>query len=367
MSTNVSGSPVLSLLIPIYNVQRYLRECLDSALAQTLKDIEIICINDGSTDNSPAIIREYMERDGRVKMIDKANSGYGDSMNHGLEMARGKYVGILESDDFMTPDALEKLVSAAGSNNADFAKANFDFYWSKPEERRSLHEMFKAKDCGKPVHPSDTTQFFKQKPSIWSAVYRRDFLERNGIKFLPTPGASFQDTSFAFKVIACADKAVYLHDAVLSYRQDNENSSVNSSAKVFCVNSEYAEIERWIREDYARDHASGDVARMLKFNQLIKYDSYMWNYVRLAPKFYKEFLVQMAKEFQTALDAGDFSLDDLKPWKCANLAAILKDPEGWVDEHPSFATDGALGRAKYYASVGGPGVVAAFLIESLRG
>ena len=168
-------------------------------------------------------------------------------------------------------------------------------------------------------------------------------------------------------MIACADKAVYLHDAVLSYRQDNENSSINSSAKVFCVNSEYAEIERWIREDYARDHASGDVARMLKFNQLIKYDSYMWNYVRLAPKFYKEFLVQMAKEFQTALDVGDFSLDDLKPWKRANLAAILKDPEGWVDEHPSFATDGALGRAKYYASVGGPGVVAAFLIESLRG
>lgn len=61
----------------------------------------------------------------------------------------------------------------------------------------------------------------------------------------------------------------------------------------------------------------------------------------------------MAKEFQAALDAGEFSLDDLKPWKRANLAAILKDPEGWVDEHPSFATDGALGRAKYYASVGG--------------
>ena len=78
MSTNTSGSPVLSLLIPIYNVQCYLRECLDSALAQTLKDIEIICINDGSTDNSPAIIREYMERDRRVKMIDKAKSGYGD-------------------------------------------------------------------------------------------------------------------------------------------------------------------------------------------------------------------------------------------------------------------------------------------------
>ena len=188
-----SDTPKVSLLVPICNVERYLRECLDSAVAQTLKDIEIICINDGSTDLSPAIIREYMERDARVKMIDKANSGYGDSMNRGLDMARGKYVGILESDDFMAPDALEKLVLAAESSNADFAKANFDFYWSKPEERRSLHEMFKARDCDKPVHPSVTTQFFKQKPSIWSAVYRRDFLERNGIKFLPTPGASFQE------------------------------------------------------------------------------------------------------------------------------------------------------------------------------
>lgn len=299
----------------------------------------------------------------RIVIVDNENSRETEAMCAAFNERLANLWGI----DTEQPDALEKLVSAAEGCNADFAKANFDFYWSKPEERRSLHEMFKPKDCGKPVHPSDTTQFFKQKPSIWSAVYRRDFLERNGIKFLPTPGASFQDTSFAFKVIACADKAVYLHDAVLSYRQDNENSSVNSSAKVFCVNAEYAEIERWIREDYARNHASDDVARMLKFNQLIKYDSYMWNYVRLAPKFYKEFLVQMTKEFQASLDAGDFSLDDLKPWKRANLAAILKDPEAWEDEHPHFATDGALGRAKYYASVGGPGVVAAFLIESLRG
>ena len=116
-----SDTPKVSLLIPICNVERYLRECLDSAVTQSLKDIEIICINDGSTDSSPDIIREYMARDARVKMIDKANSGYGDSMNRGLEMACGEYVGILESDDFMAPDALEKLVSAADSNNADFA------------------------------------------------------------------------------------------------------------------------------------------------------------------------------------------------------------------------------------------------------
>lgn len=143
-------------------------------------------------------------------------------MNRGLDMARGKYVGILESDDFMAPDALEKLVAAAERFDADFAKANFDLYWSKPEERRELMELFKAKDCGKPVHPSATVDTFSLKPSIWSAVYRRDFLNRNAIRFLPTPGAAFQDASFTFKVFALADTAVYLHDSVLSYRQDNE-------------------------------------------------------------------------------------------------------------------------------------------------
>lgn len=366
MSTNSSGSPVLSLLIPIYNVECYLRECIDSAVAQTLKDIEIICINDGSTDSSPDIIREYMERDVRVKMIDKANSGYGDSMNRGLDMARGKYVGILESDDFMEPDALEKLVAAAERFDVDFAKAIFDLYWSKPEERRELMELFKARDCGKPVHPSDTVNAFSLKPSIWSAVYRRDFLNRNAIRFLPTPGAAFQDASFTFKVFALADTAVYLHDSVLSYRQDNEGSSVNSPNKVHCVNDEYAEIHRWIVEDYAESHSSQDVAKLLRFANVIKYDSYMWSYIRLNPKFYAEFLNRMAQEFRGALEAHEFELTDLKPWKRANLKAIVDDPQKWLAESSGFASAGAMGRAKHYARVGGPGVVVAFVLNAIK-
>ena len=111
-----SDTPKVSLLVPICNVERYLRVCLD--------DIEIICINDGSTDSSPDIIREYMEHDPRVKMIDKANSGYGDSMNRGLEMARGEYVGILESDDFMFEDSLQKLVAKADAEHADAVKGD---------------------------------------------------------------------------------------------------------------------------------------------------------------------------------------------------------------------------------------------------
>ena len=115
------AKPVVSLLIPIYNVERYLPECLDSAIGQSLGDIEIICINDGSTDSSPDIIAQYAAKDPRIKVIDKPNSGYGCSMNMGLHAASGDYIGILESDDFFDPDALETLCDAALKSGADVA------------------------------------------------------------------------------------------------------------------------------------------------------------------------------------------------------------------------------------------------------
>jgi len=158
-----SDTPKVSLLVPICNVERYLRECLDSAVAQTLKDIEIICINDGSTDSSPDIIREYMERDPRVKMIDKANSGYGDSMNRGLEMARGEYVGILESDDFMFEDSLQKLVAKADAEHADVVKGDFYLYWSTPSERRELFGIIDEHMTGAAYRPVDRPGIFYRK------------------------------------------------------------------------------------------------------------------------------------------------------------------------------------------------------------
>lgn len=158
-----SDTPKVSLLVPICNVERYLRECLDSAVTQSLKDIEIVCINDGSTDSSPDIIREYMARDERVKMIDKANSGYGDSMNRGLEMARGEYVGILESDDFMFEDSLQKLVAKADAEHADVVKGDFYLYWSTPSERRDLFGIIDEHMTGAAYRPVDRPGIFYRK------------------------------------------------------------------------------------------------------------------------------------------------------------------------------------------------------------
>ena len=119
------SNPRVSVLTPIYNVAQYLPQCLESLKAQTLQDIEFICINDGSTDNSLEILKAYAENDNRFVIIDKQNSGYGASMNKGLEAARGEYIGIVESDDFIDADAFELLYGIANLNNKpDIVKAN---------------------------------------------------------------------------------------------------------------------------------------------------------------------------------------------------------------------------------------------------
>ena len=111
------AAPAISVLVPICNVERYLTQCLDSLLAQTYTDFEVLCINDGSTDDSRAIIQRYLESDNRFRAIDKPNSGYGASMNLGLDHAVGAYIAILESDDFFEPNALEVLYAQAEAHD----------------------------------------------------------------------------------------------------------------------------------------------------------------------------------------------------------------------------------------------------------
>ena len=195
-----AGSPEVTVLVPVYNVEKYLEQCLASLAAQSFGDFEALCINDGSTDGSRAIIQRFVDADPRFRAIDKPNSGYGASMNRGLAEARGRYVAILESDDFFEPDALAVLHGAAEKNGSDVVKADFNLYWSAPAERRERFRIVDDAEAGRTMAPLDDLAIFFRKPSIWSALYRRAFLEGNGIRFLETPGASYQDAGFNFKV-----------------------------------------------------------------------------------------------------------------------------------------------------------------------
>ena len=131
----MTDNPKVSVLMPSLNVARYIRQCLDSVIAQTLRNIEIICIDAGSTDGTLEILQEYEAKDARVKIIRSEKKSYGYQMNLGLDAARGDYVGIVETDDWADPEMFEQLCQAADGNKAEVVFSNYYNYYSSPNER----------------------------------------------------------------------------------------------------------------------------------------------------------------------------------------------------------------------------------------
>ena len=124
--------PKLSILVPCYNTEKYLPQCLDCILAQTLKDIEIICVNDGSTDSTLDILKSYQRKDSRITIIDKINTGYGDSLNRAIELANGEYIGIVEPDDYLDVEMYKTLYDTSIQYDLDKCRCLFhDVYTDK--------------------------------------------------------------------------------------------------------------------------------------------------------------------------------------------------------------------------------------------
>ena len=116
----------VSIIVPVYNVEKYLPICIDSIICQTLREIEIICVDDGSTDNSSVILDQYAIKDERIKVVHKKNGGYGKAVNIGMDLAQGEYVGIVDSDDYILPEMYEILYMNAKKNNLDMINSNFE-------------------------------------------------------------------------------------------------------------------------------------------------------------------------------------------------------------------------------------------------
>lgn len=389
--------PKISVLMPIYNVERYLHEALLSVADQTLRDIEILCINDGSTDDSRAIAAEFCKLDARFRLIDKPNSGYGASMNRGLAEAQGDYIAILEPDDIYEPTALETLYKAAQVSDADVTKANYWFYWSKPQPKDKLIQVVKpawfegdavtvgsfasdsySNNASEIKHvvadPYELPGIFFMIPSIWSALYKRSYLAEHSIRFLETPGASFQDLSFTFKVFAYTHKVCLVDAPVLHYRQDNESSSVNDPKKAYCVIEELAEIDAVV-EALAVNNDLGDqvpiksqntrMQRVVSDQYLsqiayrIAYDNYLWNYQRLAPDVRKAFIQQGANDLRAKQADGYYNPEFFEPYQQLNHDALMKDVDAFDKAYPK--TPALPAKAWYYFKLGGPSALASIL------
>ena len=274
----------VSIIIPTYNVEQYLVECMESVVRQTLKDIEIICINDGSTDHSLEILKSYAEKDDRIILVDKENGGYGIGMNIGLEKATGEYIGIVEPDDYVPLHMYEDLYQVAKENDLDFVKA--DFYRFKRNDANGNMELVyfhlsdDANDYNKVFDPSQTPRAVNFVMNTWSGIYRREFLEKNHIRHNETPGASFQDNGFFFQTFAFGKRAMIIN-------------------KPYYMNR---------RNEYKR-----------------------------------EYIQRISAEFNRAMQLGELKKSEFPPNKWADLQFLMKDPDGY---YYSIIRTGGAGSSK---------------------
>jgi glycosyltransferase involved in cell wall biosynthesis len=285
--------PKVSIIIPVHGVEKYLRQCLDSVSGQTLRDIEIIAVDDGSPDGCPAILDEYAADDARIRVIHQPNAGLGAAYNAGLDAARGAYVGLVESDDWVEPEMFARLYQTAEQTGAELVKCGF---WLSSADGESVKaHNIPPSAVGRVFDPQNIPVVFELMPAVWSQLYRRDFLTGHAIRFNETPGAALQDLAFNFKSWSAAARACVIPAPLYHYRQA-EHQSTRKNKNIFRVCDEWAEIERWLAQRPALRAAMEQPALRVKLR------NYLWNHARLSGSARKEFAKTMAAEFRVVAD-----------------------------------------------------------------
>jgi glycosyltransferase involved in cell wall biosynthesis len=219
----------VSIIVPMYKSEPFLSKCLDSILSQTLKEIEIILIDDGSPDNSGKIAEEYAQRDHRIQVIHQTNSGPGTSRNRGIEASRGEYIGFVDSDDWVDPKMYEKLYGAAYTNNAQVAICNYMEEYTNPNRSFIISHPFKENDLldKKRIREHIITSFATNDNmgyySLWNKVYKREWLLEKNLKINEERNHG-EDWWFNLMVFSIADRAVFLTGEYYHYMRINSNS-----------------------------------------------------------------------------------------------------------------------------------------------
>lgn len=251
--------PKVSVIMPSLNVAAYIRECLDSVVCQTLKDIEIICVDAGSTDGTWEILTEYAQTDSRIKLLQSAKKSYGCQMNMGLRAAAGEYIGIVETDDYILPEMYEELYAFGVEHDADFVKSDFDVFTTPSRgDRLFLRYSLNVNSSVKYNVLFTSEDYIRSKRTIdvfvWNGIYKRQFLSDHDIWFQETPGAAFQDCGFRYQVALNLERGFFLERSFYRYRRDNAGASTYNSKCVLFNLAECKNLLEIARKKGWMDH-----------------------------------------------------------------------------------------------------------------
>lgn len=257
--------PKVSVIVPIYNVEKYLEKCINSLLSQTLEDIQIILVNDGSKDNSGNIAKEYEKNNkDRVIYVEKENGGLSDARNYGLKYATGDFIAFLDSDDYIEKNAYEEMYNKAIEENADYVEC--DFIWEFPNKIR-VDKQYPYKN------KKEMLSFVRVV--AWNKLIKRQLIIDNNLEF--PKGLRYEDVEFTYKLIPFVNRFAYVDKPFIHYVQ-REDSIANvqneRTAEIFTVldnviefykkNNIYEEYRNELEYNYARYLLCSSLKRMCK-------------------------------------------------------------------------------------------------------
>jgi glycosyltransferase involved in cell wall biosynthesis len=216
----MEGHPAISIIVPVYNTGIYLKRCLDSIINQTFRDIEIICVNDGSTDNSAFILKNYAELDPRIQILTKENGGLSSARNAGLECARADYIGFVDSDDYIAPEMYEKLFTKMTQNDVDLAHCGTQIIYEntvadsiKDSTKEDTAEYYRIKYAG--VVRREDELFATTDVAAWNKLYKKEIIDAFEIRF--PEKLYYEDSCFSWCYMSVSKKICYIPDAYYQY------------------------------------------------------------------------------------------------------------------------------------------------------
>lgn len=241
----------ITVILPSYNVADYIGECLESVVTQTFRDIEILCIDAGSTDGTLETIKEYMGADGRIRLYMSNKKSFGYQMNLGISIAQSPYIAFVETDDYVLQDMLMTLYGLAKEYDTDIVKADFDNVIRLADGQSwVLREGFGAGELNyydKVISLKEHPELYIAEYFYWRGLYKREFLIRHGLRFQETPGASYQDMGFFYQLYLHTDKVYFSRDAFYQYRRNRGGSSNYCRDALDRLMQEYKYMEEMVK------------------------------------------------------------------------------------------------------------------------
>ncbi len=312
--------PKVSIIVPVYNTEKYVRECIDSIVNQSLKDIEIICVDDGSTDSSAAILDEYANKDSRIRVIHKENSGYGSSMNRALDEITGEYFGLVDSDDCIACDMYRYLYEKAVTHELDFVRSDH-YRWFPERAAKRLNYFYATSGLYNTVKcPLESDDLFVRIVTC-TGLYKTSFIRENEIRYHETPGAAFQDQGFWLQTTALAKRVMFVDRGFYYYRFDNEASSIHSPKAIETMDREY---------EFFRDYASAhpDLSdRFSSFYWRARFAMTLFSCQQMEDDLTPELVQPFYESFRQAVQNKEIDTSLFLEDQLNMLACLLKGPE----------------------------------------